>query len=555
MGINVDAVHLDKIKRSLKLFFENGKKPSFTWAHQRMGERFYVARTKLVAGVLTPVLLPPDRWPSVGQLKYHYYKQRQADPTAADKGRRSTREHLLTGRARLDQSTRQAFGPGHIFQIDATIADLTLVSSMDRHRIIGRPTLYLVIDVFSHMIVGFHVTLEHASYRAATLALENAAADKVALCRRYRVELGAGEWLSRHLCSVLLADRGELASQFAGVMVQELGVSVENTAPYRADLKGMLERRFRTINDVALRWIPGCVDPVGRRRGERDKRLDAIMTLEEFRRTVILFILEHNCSPLEDYPRDQFQVASEVDPYPYVLWEHGLRRNRPRAIDPLTLRACLLPRAPATVTAEGLRYKGMRYACPRALKEQWFTTASLHGTWEQTIAFDPRWTDEIYLVPGGRRGPAGGLETCTLLPGQDRYAGRDLLEVDAEGGAASLNQARRRGADRQTHADYNAQRDAQAAESRRLTDEAAAGRSRRSRGRDVRPEREAERQIERDAARGRPAPATTSPGALPANVISISPAAPAPVPAPESPPYVPPASYDDLLDQAWDGGS
>lgn len=166
------------------------------------------------------------------------------------------------------------------------------------------------------------------------------------------------------------------------------------------------------------------------------------------------------------------------------------------------------------MTAEGLRYKGMRYGCPRALEEQWFTSASLHGTWEQTIAFDPRWTDEIYLVPGGRRGPAGGLETCTLLPGQDRYAGRDLLEVDAEGGAASLNQARRRDADRQTHADYNAQRDAQAAESRRLTDEAAAGRSRRSRGRDVRPEREA-----RGGSRG-----------LPLSRVRFCLRAPAPVP-------------------------
>ncbi len=34
---------------------------------------------------------------------------------------------------------------------------------MDRHRVIGRPTLYLVLDVFSHMTVGFHVTLENAA--------------------------------------------------------------------------------------------------------------------------------------------------------------------------------------------------------------------------------------------------------------------------------------------------------------------------------------------------------------------------------------------------------
>ena len=48
--------------------------------------------------------------------------------------------------------------------------------------------------------------------------------------------------------------RGELASQFTGALVSDLGFTVQHTAPYRADLKGIIERRFRMVNDVAIRW-------------------------------------------------------------------------------------------------------------------------------------------------------------------------------------------------------------------------------------------------------------------------------------------------------------
>ncbi|MBW4573588.1 MAG: hypothetical protein KME31_38255 [Tolypothrix carrinoi HA7290-LM1] len=59
----------------------------------------------------------------------------------------------------------------------------TGTSAINRSWIIGRPTLYLVIDVFSRLIVGFIVTLEPPSWLGAMLALENATADKVFFCQ------------------------------------------------------------------------------------------------------------------------------------------------------------------------------------------------------------------------------------------------------------------------------------------------------------------------------------------------------------------------------------
>jgi hypothetical protein len=50
-------------------------------------------------------------------------------------------------------------GPGDVYQIDSTTADIYLVNSLSAKIPIGRPTLYLVIDVWSGMIVGFNLTL------------------------------------------------------------------------------------------------------------------------------------------------------------------------------------------------------------------------------------------------------------------------------------------------------------------------------------------------------------------------------------------------------------
>jgi len=59
----------------------------------------------------------------------------------------------------LGSSSTDAIGPGSVFQIDATVADVYLVSRFNRTHIIGRPVLYIVQDCFSKLIVGLYVGL------------------------------------------------------------------------------------------------------------------------------------------------------------------------------------------------------------------------------------------------------------------------------------------------------------------------------------------------------------------------------------------------------------
>ncbi|TMS63880.1 transposase, partial [Pseudoalteromonas sp. S1731] len=45
-------------------------------------------------------------------------------------------------------ATAQPLRPGRRYEIAATIADIYMVDDNDPHKGIGRPTIYLVIDVF-----------------------------------------------------------------------------------------------------------------------------------------------------------------------------------------------------------------------------------------------------------------------------------------------------------------------------------------------------------------------------------------------------------------------
>ena len=140
----------------------------------------------------------------------------------------------------LGTSTAEVTGPGARGQIDATIADVYLVSRLERRRIVGRPTLYFVLEVFSRMIVGLHVGREAASWVGAMSALVNAASNKVGFCQGYGIGIEPEDWPCQGLPDAILGERAE-------VLVKHFGVRLETTQPCRADPQGIVEKRFDLI--------------------------------------------------------------------------------------------------------------------------------------------------------------------------------------------------------------------------------------------------------------------------------------------------------------------
>src|SRR5699024_11268974 len=92
--------------------------------------------------------------------KFYYWFKKLEHPKKYIQFRKSTKEYELKHRPMLANSKSETNGPGTRFQIDATIADIYLVSSLDVNKVIGRPVIYAVLDVYSRIITGLYVGLE-----------------------------------------------------------------------------------------------------------------------------------------------------------------------------------------------------------------------------------------------------------------------------------------------------------------------------------------------------------------------------------------------------------
>jgi len=319
-------------------------------------------------------------------------------------------------------------GPGAKYQIDATVGDIYLVSQFNRADIIGRPILYFVIDVFSRMVTGIYVGLEGPSWIGAMMALANAASDKVKFCAEYGIEITETDWPCRHMPDVILGDRGEMEGKSADTLINALGVRIENTPPYRADMKGIVEQYFHTINTTVTVHLPGHVKPDMSQRGGRDYRLDAKLDIRQFTKIIIECVLYHNNEHLlEGFERDADMIRDSIQPVPISLWEWGIKNRSGllRSFPEDVVKLCLLPAAQASVTARGIRFKGIYYLCDLAAREGWFEKARAKGAFRVDISYDPRDMTRIYL----RNTAGSSYEVCYLADWQEKYRGKCFDEI------------------------------------------------------------------------------------------------------------------------------
>lgn len=366
--------------------------------------------------------------PSLRQFRYWYEKDN--DIFAVSRRRHTPRLYDKDMRGLLGISSEGVSGPGDRYQIDATIADIYLVSRYDRSRIVGRPVVYVIIDVFSHLITGIYVGFEGPSWVGAMEALSVAVLDKVGYCHRFGIDILPEEWPSVGMPMRLLGDRGEMAGRMVDTLINNFRVHVENTAPYRADWKGLVEQQFRLLPARFKAYTPGYIQVDYQQRGGNDYRLDATLDIDQFTRILMFCVLAYNNSHvLKDYPLSPEMIRDGVRPVPIEMWEWGIAQGGGclRTFPAEEVRISLLPSDEATVTAHGIQYFDCYYSCPLAIEEHWFDEARQRGTRKLKISYDPRCMDSVWLhgQPGQPR-----FIACTLTDRSLVHAGKSLWEID-----------------------------------------------------------------------------------------------------------------------------
>jgi len=305
--------------------------------------------------------------------------------------------------------------PGAAFRLEATLADVRLVSRADRGQVLGRPVIYTATDVFSGMVAGIYVGMERPNWRHALLALANAAADKQRYCLRFGRDIGAASWPAQHVPGLV----------FAGPALAA-GVDLEHDAllnqfhtrclvapPHEGHAPGLqaeLARRIPLLSAAARDDSGDEGDTL------RCARMDGVLDLEQFTRLVIDSVLHYNHS------------SPQGGATPQQLWAWGAaqRGGALRQFPEDLVRCCLLPVTEAMVTAQGIRVQGNHYECVRALDEQWFDRAAKHGQWPVKVAYDPASLDMVYLLDP--RAPMH-FHACHLADGSSMHRRLSSIEL------------------------------------------------------------------------------------------------------------------------------
>lgn len=424
LGVNIDAKIKQQIEIAVNKYYRTKQRKSITAVYKAFLQDFYSVPIK-EDGEIYRKLQKASNIPTYGQ--FYYWFKKNEDQSLDFKKRFSNKEYDLTQRPILSNSIIEAPGPGFRIQFDATPGDAYIVSELDRNKIIGRGMISGAIDVFSRLITGIYVGLEQNSWSGALMALDSVVADKSELCANYGISISNELWPSSgQLPEAIIADRGEMKGHGAENFIKNFGVHIETTSAYRGDLKGIIERLNRSINDRVKSDVPGAIMTDFRKRGDPDYRLEAKLTLKEFRKYILLAAIDHNLSVIEKYQLTPEMIRDNVRPVPLELWNWGLAKQKGslKKVDRLTFRLGILPRGEATISRGAVIFKTLHYGASELLVEY---SHMKNKEKEVDVIFDPQNLRNIYMV----RPDGSGHILLNLLETSMPYANFSLEEISA----------------------------------------------------------------------------------------------------------------------------
>lgn len=329
--------------------------------------------------------------PTWSQFRHYYYGHRLHKDPQKIIAREGLTKYQRDHRPAWGTSAGWRTQPGS-YQMDATQADIYLVSRQDRSIVVGRPYIYLAVDTSTHLIAGVYVgySCDETSVMAC---IEQAAADKVAYCARYGIEIKPEQWPSVGMPTEIITDQGrEFFGPRMGEICKRYGLEVLTLPPFRPDQKGAVEKSIDLLQE---RYKPmlrgkGVIEDDAQERWATDYRTQAVLDLDDFTRIVIHSTLYLNSGRLfgGKTPAERWLELS-----PQMM-----------AVDPQELHIQTLPRDTAKLTRKGIRINRMWYAPDDA------DGLTIGDTY--TIAYDPADLCRIHIILAERICPchAVGLD-------------------------------------------------------------------------------------------------------------------------------------------------
>ena len=384
------------IERAIRRYYFGAKRLSLRSAYEMMLLEDYVG----LDGDLD------SDAPTWSQFRHYYYGHSLHKDPQKIIGREGLTKYQRDHRPAWGSSAGWRPQPGS-YQMDATQADIYLVSRQDRSIVVGRPYIYMAVDTATHLIAGVYVGFS-CDETAVMACIEQAATDKVEYCARYGIEITQEQWPSVGMPTEIITDKGrEFFGARMGELCKRYGLEVLTLPPFRPDCKGSVEK---SIDLLQQRYKPllrgrGVIEDDAQERWATDYRTQAVLDLDDFTRIVIHSILYLNSGRLFD-SKTPAERWLELSP-------------RLMAVDPQELHIQTLPRDTAKLTRKGIRINRIWYAPDD-------TTGLTIGD-SYTIAYDPADLRHIHIILADKTCPCHAVEIGQSL---------SVCEVDAAHEAA-----------------------------------------------------------------------------------------------------------------------
>lgn len=418
-GVNVDEKIIKYFKKGINKYYNTDKQNSIKTSYE-LTIRDYLKDNS------------DKTIPSLGQFYYWFQKLTENNKKHEISNRYGDRIYPQKSRGIVGSSLMDGnLGPSSLYQVDSTVLDLYTVSSLNRNIIVGRPNLFLILDVYSHLIVGINLTLESFNaYIGVMGALINAMSEKQSYCARYGVVIDKKEWDVSCVPSRIMADRGELLSGHIEGAISNIGILIQNTAPFRGDQKGIVESSFKQIHAQIKPFIEGYVENGVNKvqRGSDDYRLKANLTLDEVTKIIIKCILFYNNYHVLSSHVDEVTIEEGIPKIPSKIWEYGIKKKRGllRILDDDFIKLNLLQISDATVKAKGVFFRKLFYVSKLSLKDGWFEKARRSGSYKIKVSYDSRDLSQIYYI----KDEGKNFDRLVLVDYMDKY--KTLCEEELE---------------------------------------------------------------------------------------------------------------------------
>ncbi|MGX5203441.1 hypothetical protein [Aliikangiella sp. IMCC44632] len=376
--------------------------------------------------------LKPEQVISKRCFKYHF-KQLSSyyDKIIIEKGEVTWRKDYEPKRQRSRQGV---VGPSHRYEIDSTILDCYVKCPFSsNNESMGRPVLYVVVDVYTSSIVGYSISMLNESWEACAEALISAFTPKKAQCEKYGIYIEENEWPMNHICTQLAADNGtEYSVSKIVSMMNSFNFKFESTqyvAAFRGDLKALVERAFGILNEKTHE-LRGNTYQI--KREDRHPSNENLYDMDDLHKIFIREILAYNNASDRSSLLKERDVLKDIEATPTSLWlsniDEEMAGGNPIVSEEdisLVTWAALSP-GQASVQENGIFFKNLVYHFDYADEHGWYLNATEKGHFKIDIKYS-QYANFIYYQCEENK-----IHTVDLMSDDhcERFANKAWYEIE-----------------------------------------------------------------------------------------------------------------------------